>query len=671
MKKVLIVIASIYMLVILNGCSNEKIRPQDSFVQYMEYWSQQEFDKMYGLLSADAKNMTKKEEFIVKYEKMYKELKIANLELAYEAKTDKDYKYEDTAAFPFTAEMDSAAGKIAFKHTAMLIKEKRDKEIGWYIDWDTSYIFPELEEDDQVRYISKPAERGEIVDRTGDLLAFNGTLYEIGVVPEKMGEQRQQTIASLAKVLYMTEEAISSALEANWVRPEHFVPLKRVSPNNRELLDKAFALPGVLKQDVKGRIYPAGESAAHLIGYVGKITAEELEKHKDKGYTSNDFIGKRGLEQVLEERLKGKNGAKIFIEKSDGSEVILAEEQVKDGEDIQLTIDLTLQEDIYTELSGKPGMASAIDPVTGETLALVSSPGFDPNAASLGMAPDRWKALEEHKDQPLLNRFRYNYVPGSVIKPITGAIALSEGVLLPEKKQNIQGLRWQKDTTWGSYKVTRVKNPGVPVDFDQAMMYSDNIYFAQLSLKLGKEKFAEGLKKFAFEEKIPFSYPLESSHIGKLDTEIKIADSGYGQGEVEMNILHLAATYTAFINKGNMIKPVLLAEEELKQVWKEKIMSEKDAKVVENAMKKVVHEPGGTARSARMEDYPLAGKTGTAELKLNTGMKGQENGLFVAYNPDEPSLLIAMMAEGVEKLGGSGIVVEKVKRVFEKNKERF
>ncbi|MCU1807091.1 penicillin-binding transpeptidase domain-containing protein [Cytobacillus firmus] len=670
MKRVFFLFISLFILAFLGGC-NKEIKPQDRFKQYVEHWNKQEFEKMYEFLSVDAKKSISKKEYVNRYEKVYEDLEISNLKVTYKPDMEKEYKKEEKAALPFLASMDSAAGKIEFTHDANLVKEEKEDEENWFVAWDTTYIFPELGPEDKITYSAVPSQRGDIVDRTGDPLALNGTLYEIGVVPEQMEGQKEQTIKGLSEALDISEEQINKTLNASWVQPGYFVPLKKVSPDDKDTLDKVFALKGVLKQDVKGRIYPFGEASAHLIGYVGPISADELKKQEGKGYSSTDLIGKRGLEQVLEERLKGTNGVKIGIKKKDGSEVVLAEKPVKNGENIQLTIDITLQRDLYNEMEGSPGTAAAIDPVTGETLALVSSPSFDPNQASLGFSGEEWEALEENKDMPLMNRFKQTYAPGSVMKPITGAVGLSEGTLTLDETINVKGLKWQKSKSWGSYQVTRVKDPNAPVNFEKAMMYSDNIYFAKEALDLGKDKFSAGLKKFGFEEEMPYEFPMEPSQIGSLDSEIKLADSGYGQAEVEMNILHLAASYTPFINKGSLIKPVLMEGEEKNQVWKESIISEENAKTVESAMIKVVQDPSGTARSANMKDYPLAGKTGTAELKRSAEEKGQENGLFVAYNPESPKLLMAMMIEGVQDKGGSKVVVEKVKKVFEKHKDRF
>ncbi|KAF0822198.1 penicillin-binding transpeptidase domain-containing protein [Cytobacillus firmus] len=670
MKRMMILFFSILFLAILGGC-NKEVMPQDRFAQYVKHWNKQEFDEMYGYLSESAKKSISKKDFTGRYEKIYKDLEISNLKITYKPDMEKEYKKEEKASFPFSASMDSAAGKIEFTHDASLVKEEKEEEESWFVAWDTTYIFPELGPEDKINYSTVPAQRGDIVDRTGDPLALNGTLYEIGVVPEQMEGQKEQTIKGLSAALGMSVEQITKSLNADWVQPGYFVPIKKVSPDDQATLDKVFALKGVLKKDVKGRIYPFGEASAHLIGYVGPITADELKKNEEKGYSSTDIIGKRGLEQVLEERLKGTNGVKIGISKKDGSEVVLAEKPVENGETIELTIDITLQKHLYEELKGSPGTSAAINPVTGDTLALVSSPSFDPNEASLGFTADEWKQLEENKDMPLMNRFKQTYAPGSVMKPITGAVGLSEGTLTLDETIQVKGLKWQKSKSWGSYQVTRVKDPNGPVDFEKAMMYSDNIYFAKEALDLGKEKFSAGLKKFGFEEEVPFPFPIEQSQIGGLDSEIKLADSGYGQGEVEMSILHLAASYTPIVNKGSLIKPVLMGEEEKNQVWKENIISEETANTVETAITKVVQEPSGTAHSANMKDYPLAGKTGTAELKRSAEEKGQENGLFVAYNPGAPKLLIAMMIEGVEDKGGSKVVVEKVKKVFEKNKDRF
>ena len=167
---------------------------------------------------------------------------------------------------------------------------------------------------------------------------------------------------------------------------------------------------------------------------------------------------KEGLEQVLDERLKGENGVKVTINKEDDSQDVLAQKEVRDGENVQLTIDANTQTKLMEQLNGEAGTAVVLHSTTGETLGLVSSPSFDPNNLTLGATSEQWAALENHPLQPLLNRFAASYAPGSVIKPLTAAIGLKEGTLHPNKTMNVSGLQWQKDASWGNYFVTRVRD---------------------------------------------------------------------------------------------------------------------------------------------------------------------------------------------------------------------
>jgi len=204
------------------------------------------------------------------------------------------------------------------------------------------------------------------------------------------------------------------------------------------------------------------------------------------------------------------------------------------------------------------------------------------------------------------------------------------------------------------------------VNLEKALVYSDNIYFAQAALKIGKDKFVDGLKKFGFEEELGYPYPLEKSMTGSMGNDIALADSGYGQGQVQMSIVHLVASYTPFVNNGNMIKPILLADEQQGQVWKEAVVSAANVGVIGADLRKVVSDAAGTAHAAEISGYPLSGKTGTAEIKQKQGETGTENGWFIAYNSDNPSLMVAMMVENVQGRGGSQVPVKKVKSVFEK-----
>lgn len=660
MKKIIMVLLGVLMsALIIAGCSKEPT-PQDRFSDYIALWNQQKFDKMYDYLSNDAKQKITKDEFTSRYQKIYQDLQIQDLKIDFKKPKEDKQADKEQAKYSFTAKMSSIAGSIQFTHKAILQKEDKNDKKNWYVDWNTEYIFPKLKEGDTIGLSTAAPKRGEIVDRNGNGLAVNGQVYEVGVIAGKMNEP---VMAQLAPLLQMTPEQINKALSANWVKPELFVPLKKVSMDDTERIAQLVALEPVQTRKVGARIYPYGQAAAQLTGYVGPITADELEKRKDKGYTSRDVIGKRGLEQVLDEQLKGTSGVKIVIKKKEGSEVVLAEKTVVDGKNVKLTIDAEMQKTIFTEMGGEAGSAAAMNPTTGETLALVSSPSFDPNKAALGFSADEWKALQEDPKKPLTTRFKQAYAPGSVMKAITASVGLESGAISTGDTVAIQGPKWQKDASWGGYFVTRV-HEGSPINLEKAFVFSDNIYFAQAALKIGKEAFASGLKKFGFEEELTYPYPLETSRIGTLESDISLADTGYGQGQIQMSIVHLMSTYTPFINNGNMIKPILLDEEQRSQVWKEAVVSNEHAGLIAADLRKVVGDAAGTAHAADMADYPLAGKTGTAEIKQKQGETGTENGWFIAYNTNNPSLMMAMMIEGVQGRGGSKVPVQKVKNVF-------
>ncbi|MGE6256755.1 penicillin-binding transpeptidase domain-containing protein [Heyndrickxia sporothermodurans] len=665
MKKAIFIMAM--LLFVLAACEKEP-SPNDRMNDYVKLWDKKNFEKMYNdYLSKGAKKEFKSKEFVDRYPKVYKDLEISNVKVSFKKLQEEDYKKKEKVSIPVHISFNTMAGEVKFDKKVLLKKEEKNDKTNWYIDWTPELILPGLEKGDKIKPATINPKRGEIRDRNGSELAVNGEVHQIGITPEKMDGHDAEVKKQLASLLGMSVEEIDQKLNASWVKPNLFVPIKKISPTKVELLAKLYQIPGVDKQDIEGRVYPFGEATAHLVGYVGPITAEELEKHKDKGYTESSVIGKRGLEQLFDERLRGKAGESISIVKPDGTEKLVAERDVENGENISVTIDADLQTKIFNEMKGNAGTAAAIHPITGEVLSLVSSPSFDPNDFALGVSSTEYKKLENDPKQPLINRFALSYAPGSTIKPITGAIALQNGTLTANDTKTISGKTWGKES-WGDYKISRVHETSGPVNMETAMMYSDNIFFAQAALDMGGDKFVKGLKSFGFDEEIPLAYPMKKSQISNDGTlkngSVMLADTGYGQGQMLTNILQLATAYTPFINNGDLIKPYMLLDEEKSGIWKKNIISPENAKSIAGMMRKVVEDPRGTGHGANLPKVELAGKTGTAELKSSKNEKGQENGVFVAYDAKKKDLLVSILIEGVEKGGGSKLVVQKVANIF-------
>ncbi len=378
------------------------------------------------------------------------------------------------------------------------------------------------------------------------------------------------------------------------------------------------------------------------------------------------------MEGLFEEELKGKDGCEISIlDKEGNTKTVLANVPKEDGQDIRLTIDCDLQQSLYEQFKEVRGCSVAMDPYTGEVLALVSTPSYDDNDLIKGISAERWAALENDADRPLYNRFRQVWCPGSTLKPVVAAIGLKTGMLDPDEDFGNEGLAWQKDTSWGAYQVTTLQ-AYEPVVLRNALLYSDNIYFAKAALRIGADRMARELDAVGFDRELPFEIAMAASQYSNgdtIETEIQLADSGYGQGQILVNPLHLTCMYTAFLNGGNMIKPCLRYREGAAgEIWiREAFTAEVVSEVLEG-MKSVVNDPGGTGYAAHRDDLILAGKTGTAELKATReDTTGTEIGWFAVFTAersvDRPILLISMV-EDVKDIGGSGYVVGKDKAVL-------
>lgn len=650
------------LLFISVGCSDDSVQPESRLNDYVKLWNKQDFEEMYtDYLSASTKESYKSEDFIDRYEKVYSDLGITDLkvETAFEGEQDREDKEKVT--LPIKVKMNSIAGEIEFDKDVELKKETRDEEENWYINWDTTFILPDLQKDEKIGIKSTKAQRGEIFDRNGKGLAINGTAQQVGIVPEQFDDTKK---AEVAKILDNTTEYIDKQLNQSWVEPSLFVPIQKIAKDDKERIEQLNAIDGVQFSETAVREYPYKESAAHLTGYVGTITAEELEKHKDKGYSASSVIGKRGLEELLEEQLRGKDGYTIYIDREEPA--VIAETEPEDGQSVTLMVDADLQKTAYTNMKGVAGTFSAVQPETGDVLALVSSPSFDPNDFILGMSAENYKKLEENAKQPLLNRFAATFSPGSSIKPLIAMIGLNAGTLDPNKTIDISGLKWSKGEEWGNASITRVTDPKRPVDLEAALQYSDNIYFAQTALAIGEDKLISGLKDLGVgEEKFPLEYPIRASQIsndGKLTSSKLLADTGYGQGEVLMSLVHLASLYGGIVQDGTLMKPRLFETTEA-AVWKESITSSDNAALLKKDMRKVVTD--GTATAAKSDQFALAGKTGTAELKKSQDEKGQENGLFVAYDQNNPNAVMSILVENVQDEGGGKAVQKMVLQTFE------
>lgn len=663
--------------------------PEEMVQQYFAGIKAESYDQLYDMLTTESQALITREDFIAKHANIYGGIDAKNLTLTISEVS----KEKGRVLVSYSTKMDTSAGEIWDKSRITFSPDK--KSGAYHMDWTPKAIFSSLTWSDKVRVNVLHAKRGEIFDSSGMMLAGQGTASSIGLVPGKMqggsiwtdhlqeehvDEQplpptetmakREADIGRIAELLDMSPESVNKKLSASWVKDSSFVPLKIVSLNEEALKMAALEIPGVMVTDVAVRYYPLGEKASHLIGYIQNINAEELETLSDKGYHANSVLGKAGLERVYEDHLRAKDGREIIIVDGYGDEKkLLARVEKVDGKDLYLTIDAGMQSKLFDQFAQDKSCSVAINPKTGEVLALVSTPTYDANDFVLGMSTSKWQSLNTDENKPMYNRFKAAQCPGSTMKSITAAIGLNTAAISPEDDFGHSGLKWRKDGSWGGYSITTLKEYSGPANIENALVYSDNIFFGKAAMKIGAETFAQELKRIGFEERIPFEYGLYSSIVSNtagFSSEIQLADSGFGQGQILTNPLHLAVIYAAFVNEGHILRPQLISSQFARDIWIEQAFTPETAAVIKKDLIQVIER--GTGSEARIPGKALAGKTGTAEIKLSKeDTTGTELGWFVLFTADESienPLLVVTMVEDVKHRGGSHYVVNKLKTIF-------
>lgn len=662
LNKLLLLLSLIIVIIFSLGCSKTS-KYNEAFNSYVEKWLKSDFSGMYSMLTKESKESINEETFVNRYKTIYSAINLDNLDISLNKDLEKKDNYYTAS---FTLKATTIAGELNLTNFDVDIYKEEDN---YLINWDESLIFPNMIKDDKVYVRTTNHSRGKILDRDGNILAEDGTISVVGIHPSKFNnENRNSKITELANTLDISEDTIISKLDAN-TDPELFVPIVSITTTDEKLQTLTNRNEeGILINTKTSRVYYGGEAFGRLIGYVGAITAEELENKNDYSYTSTSLIGKAGIESVYEDTLRGEDGAEIYIKRG-SDEISILKKEVINGEDIKLTIDSTLQNNSYTQLNGEKGAVTAVDPISSEVLALVSSPSYDSNMFTTYVTKTKAAEREANNYTDTVNRFSKTYAPGSTMKLITAAIGLNTGKINPDESIEINGLTWQKDSSWGNYKITRVENVS-PVSLREAAKHSDNIYFAQAALKIGSDDLISGIKGFGIGEEMTFEYPMTDSSIsndGSLNSEILLADTGYGQGELMVTPLNMALAYSALANNGNIMTPrLVLSDNSTASIWKESAIKPENLQTLIEDFSAMVNDEDGHAYEMKIDGYNIAAKTGTAEIKSSQDdTNGTENGWFVAVDTTSSKLAIATIIEDVKDRGGSSIPIPMVKNIME------
>ena len=624
------------------GKSNEQV-----VKEYFGFLNDRNYKQMYQMLDQKTVYTPTQKYFVKKHKEIYDVIDAKNIQIKVLDEKDNIIKYQIS--------MDTIAGKIKYKNKIRIKDEK--------IQFNKELIFDEFSDKNKIKVTTTQPFRGYILDRNGKYLAKQGNGYSVGLVKGKLNGENDY--GQIAQYLETDVETLQKKMSASWINEDSFVPIKNISEQRKDKLIQhgILKIDGVKINSISSRIYPYDKITSHLVGYVQNVNSEDLKKHKKEGYTSSSVIGKSGIEAAYERQLRGEVGARIdIVDENNNIVKTVAEREAKDGKDIRLTIDIDLQQSLYNEYQNDKSASVALNPKTGEVLALVSTPSYSNNDFVLGLSTDKWNALNNDVNQPLMSRYKQTYTPGSSMKPITAAIGLETKTIDPNKDLGAKD-KWQKDSSWGNYYVTTLHAPS-PNNLKNAITYSDNVYFARSALNIGKNNLFKYYKNLKIGEKIPFELALNRSQYINKNQKVSdqlIADSGYGQGQILMNPLQLASIYSAFVNNGSIYQPHIVQGQT--KTWIKNVFSKETTKTIKEDLINAIADENGTGHAIYHDNVVLAGKTGTAEIKQSqSDTTGTELGWFTVMTTDEKQpILMTTVVEDVKNRGGSGYVVEHTK----------
>ena len=518
--------------------------------------------------------------------------------------------------------------------------------------------------------------RGLIVDRNGMILAENRPNLQLLLVPEEVDDIDVMVSEVRSRIEFTDGDAERFAKNLkSRRRPRDPVVVKDdLSESEAALIAvDLFQFPGLQIEARPTRFYPYGGLTAHSLGYVGRLSLNELQAIEESRYAGTETIGKSGVEKAYEDALLGQVGVER-VETSARGQIMRSvdRDEPVPGADIPLHLDIGLTAKLYEALGDRRGAIVAMDPQTGGILGLASAPTYDANAFIGGISQAEYATLQVNQDTPLFNRaLRGQYPPGSTIKPMLGLVGLHYGAVTWEKEISDRGFfqlsgddhKYRDWKRWGHGRV----------NIEKAVIESCDTYFYEMAVRLGVDQMSEGMRWFGFGRRqgrdiqgdLPGILPSrewkrqarnQSWYLG--ETVI----SGIGQGFWVTTPLQLAAATTAMARRGNFIEPHFSVLEDVDAGAPVPLGDSMDWERMIDAMEDVLHGERGTARgAARGLNYRIAGKTGTVQV---VGIAQEEeykedeieerlrdHALFVGFAPaDSPSIVLALVIEN----GGSG-----------------
>ena len=521
-----------------------------------------------------------------------------------------------------------------------------------------------LADGNRIRIIPAVAPRGTFYDRNGQLLVTNRPGFTVSLLP-LTSPIKEEVIERLSALVHVPVEDIKAKIAGH----SGFDPIRikaDVTPDIVSIIEEQKELyPGVMIENTPIRDYVLKQEGAHTFGYVSEINDEELKEKKADGYKSGDIIGKFGLEKIYDTYVRGEDGGdQVEVDVSGKPVKRLGRKVPVPGDDLVLTIDKDLQtaaekavDDRLAAIHASAAAAVVLNPQTGEVLAMVSRPAFDPNLFAHGISSKDWAKLNNNPFHPMDNKtISGEYPPGSTFKIVTGTAALTEGKVAPEEKIFDSGHHWiiPKGNAEGEALGW--------INFQEALAHSDNVYFYEMGNRLGIDLLEKYARMFGLGQRTGIDLPYEAKGL--------VANREYKKKNFEDGDWYLSETFDAAIGQGfNLVTPLQAAmvmgeiaadgkrykphlvsriqtqDGDVIKEFQPELLSE--LQVPANVIKLVqeglhdVTKFGTAASTFRGFPVDIAGKTGTAE-----NSQGRDHGWFVAYGPfDNPNIVVAVIVE--------------------------
>ncbi len=553
----------------------------------------------------------------------------------------------------------------------------------WLVQVAEGSYYRELAENNRLRKLDVEAQRGLILDRYSRPLVENAPSYALAI-DRRLSQDLEASLSFAAGILRRPKGDLEAILAAHRSAPSFQLVRLAEGLSLAQVARIAVAQlehPELEVEVTQLRLYRHAHRTAHVLGYLGEVTHADLALPQSP-YRPGDLVGKKGLERLYEERLRGSSGEQVVVVDSRGQLIEeLDRRPASSGQDLTLTLDLDLQQQAARLLEGRVGVILAMDPRQGDILAMASSPAFDPNRFARRLEPGEWRELLGHPHHPLQNRALQNtYPPGSVFKIVMAVAGLERGLIDPQETKVF--CRGFSRIYNNRYRCWKAGGHG-EVDLRRSLKHSCNVYYHQLGQKLGIDVIATYARAFGLGS--PTGIDLAGEKAGLVPGSTWSLEArgapwypgetisvATGQGPILVTPLQIAVLMAAVANGGVLVRPRLVRDAAPSPSSPPLPFAPQSLALVREALWSVVSEPGGTGDDAFVEGLDIAGKTGTAQVIAQESRTDNEDlapehrdhAWFASFAPfDDPRLVVVIFVE--HGGGGSAAAAPLAKEIYE------